>query len=125
MEGITTLFVFNHIPSHLAMVKCSASRFQFSANAAIYLWFLVLVGFNSHSGNDIPYTLPDELSHCVIVYINDIIQGYTEHIPVHVIKTILKHGFQLVRPALNRPLHGYFLFQFLPIGRVEKNADII
>ena len=29
-EGITTLFVFGHIPSHLSMVKCSGSRFQFA-----------------------------------------------------------------------------------------------
>ena len=34
--GITTLFVFGHIPSHLAMVKCGGSRFQFFANDAIY-----------------------------------------------------------------------------------------
>ena len=45
-EGITTLFIFVHIPSHLSMVKCGGSRFQFCANAAIYPWFLVRVGFN-------------------------------------------------------------------------------
>ena len=35
-EGITTLFVLNHIPSHLAMVKCIVLLFQFCVNAAIY-----------------------------------------------------------------------------------------
>ena len=43
-EGIITLFVFNHIPSHLVMVKCGGSHLQFCANAAIYPWFLVWVG---------------------------------------------------------------------------------
>jgi hypothetical protein len=38
-EGIATLFVFGHIPSHLSMVKCSGSCFQCCANAAIYPQF--------------------------------------------------------------------------------------
>ena len=41
VDGITTLFVFSHIPSQLAMVKYSGSRFQFCANADIYPLFLV------------------------------------------------------------------------------------
>jgi hypothetical protein len=85
------------------MVKCGCSGFQFCANAAIHPRFLVWVGFNSHSGNNIAYTLPDELSHRVRVYIKVILRGYPEHIPVRLIKTILKHGFRLVKPALNRP----------------------
>jgi hypothetical protein len=59
-EGITTRLVFGHIPSHLDMVKCDGSRFQFCANAAIYPRFLVKVGFNNHSGYNISYTLPDK-----------------------------------------------------------------
>ena len=35
---------------------------------------------------------------------------YPEHIPVHVIEAILKHGIRLVRPALDRPKHRCFLF---------------
>lgn len=42
-----------------------------------------------------------------------------------VIKTILKCGFLLVRPALNSPQHGYFLFEFLPIGREDQNRVVI
>jgi hypothetical protein len=49
-EGITTLFVLYHIPSHRAIVKCSGSRFHFCANAAIYLWFLDRIGFNHTVG---------------------------------------------------------------------------
>jgi hypothetical protein len=41
----------------------------------------------SHSGNHIPYTLPDELSHHVRVHVNVILIGNPEHIPVRVIKT--------------------------------------
>ena len=68
-EGITTLLVFGYIPSHLDMVKCDGSRFQFYANAAIYARFLVRVGFNSHSGYNICYTLPDKLSHHIRVFV--------------------------------------------------------
>jgi hypothetical protein len=68
-EGIITLFVFNH------------TLFVFNHNAAIYPRLLVWVGFNSHSGNNIPYTFPDELSHRVRVYVNVIVRGYPEHIP--------------------------------------------
>jgi hypothetical protein len=50
---------------------------------------------------------------------------YPEHIPVHMIKTILKHGFRLVRPALNSTNHGYFLFEFLPIGREEQDGVVV
>ena len=73
------------------------------ANSAIYPQFLFCVGFNRHSGNNIPYTLPDELSYNVFVYVNVILRDYLEHIPVHMIKTILKHGLRLVRPVLKRP----------------------
>ena len=87
--------------------------------------FLIWVGFNSHSGYNISYTLPDELSHRIHVFVNVILRGYPEHIPVCVIKTVLKRGFRLVRPALNRPQHKYFLFEFLPIGREEQNGVVI
>ena len=60
------------------------------------------LGFKSHSGNNIPYTLPEEISQNVCVYVNVILRGYPEHIPVCVIK-ILTHGFRLVRPALHSP----------------------
>ena len=102
-EGITTLFVFGHIPNHLGMVKCNILRFQFCTNAAIYPRFLFWLGFNSHCGYNISYTLPNELSHRISVFVNIILRGYAEHIPVRVIKTILKRGFRLVRPALNCP----------------------
>jgi hypothetical protein len=39
--GNNYTFVFNHIPSHLAVVKYGYSRFQFCTNSAIYRWFLV------------------------------------------------------------------------------------
>jgi hypothetical protein len=51
--------------------------------ATVFGW----VGFNTHSGNNIPYTLPDELHHCICVYVNVIFSGYPEHFPVRVIKT--------------------------------------
>jgi hypothetical protein len=41
------------------------------------------------------------------------------------IKTILKRGFRLVRPALNSTKHGYFLFEFLPIGREEQDGVVV
>ena len=43
-EGMIALFVCCHVPSHLAMVKCGGSGFQFCENAAIYPRFLVRVG---------------------------------------------------------------------------------
>jgi hypothetical protein len=89
MEGKTTLFVYDHIPSHLAMVNCGGSHFQFCTNSAIYPRFLIWVGFNSHSGNNIRYTLPDELSHRDSVYVDVILRGFPEYIPVCMIKTIL------------------------------------
>ena len=72
-EGITTLFVFGHITSHLAMVKCDGLRFKFCVNAAIYPRFLVRVGFNSHSGYNISH-LPDELSPRNCVFVNVILR---------------------------------------------------
>ena len=86
-------------------------------------------GFNHYSGNNIHYTLPDELSHLFqcIQCVNVILRGNPEHFPVRVIKTVLKHGFQLVRPALNSPYHRYLQFKFLPIGResrMEARSDL-
>ena len=103
MEGITTLFVFGHLASHLAIVKCGGSLIQFCMNATIYPRFLIRVGFNSLSRYNISYTLPDKLSHRFRVLVDVILRGYTEHIPVCVVKTILKRGFCLVRPALKSP----------------------
>ena len=120
-DGITTFFIFNHIPSHLAVVKCGRTHFQFCAYAAIY----PRLGCYSHSGNNIPYTLPDELSHRVRVNVNVILWGYPEHIPVCLIKTTLKSVFRLVRPVLNIPYYGYFLFEFLPIGREEQSGVVV
>ena len=54
----------------------NGSLFQFCANAAIYPRFLFWVCFNSHRGNNRPYTLPDELSHIVRVNVNVILRGY-------------------------------------------------
>ena len=62
MEGITTGCIqpYSQSGNHLAMGKCRGSHFQFCTNAAIYPRFLIWVGFNSHRGNSIRYTLPDE-----------------------------------------------------------------
>jgi hypothetical protein len=30
-----------------------------------------------------------------------------------------------IRPALNSSIHGYILFEFLPIGREEKNGVVV
>jgi hypothetical protein len=58
---------------------------------------------------------------------NSVIESvYTSiHIIVCMIKTILKHRFPLVRPMLNSPYHGCFLFKFLLIGGKEPNAGVI
>ena len=69
-EGIATLFVFGHVSSRLAMIKCGGSRFQFCANAIINPRFLVRKGFNSHSGYDISDALANKLAHQVSVYIH-------------------------------------------------------
>ena len=42
-------------------------QFQFCANAAIYLWFLVRVGFNSHIVYNISNALPYKLTHRVSI----------------------------------------------------------
>ena len=100
-EGIATLFVFGHVSGHFAMIKSSGLGFQFCANAAINLLFLVREGFNSHNITD---ALANKLAHqqCCCLRL-------PEHIPVHVIEAILKNGIQLGRPALDRPEHGRFL----------------
>ena len=59
----------------------AVTRTQFCAYAAIYPRFLVWVGLNSHSGYNISYTLPDELSHRIRV-LDVILRGYPECIPV-------------------------------------------
>ena len=100
------LFVFGQIPSHLAIIKCSGSSFQFCTNAAINTRFLVVEGFNRHRGYHITEALANKLAHRISVYINVIVRCYPEHIPVHVIEAILKRGIRLVRPALNRPEQG-------------------
>ena len=69
-EDITGLFVFNHIPSPLALVKCSVLHSQFSAKDAyvfVFVLFLFWIGFNRHVGYNIPYIPPDDLSHCVSI----------------------------------------------------------
>ena len=72
-EGIAELFVFGHVSSRLAMIKCGGSRFQFCANAVINLRFLFRKGFNCHSGYDISDALANKLAHQVSVYINVIV----------------------------------------------------
>ena len=103
-EGIATLFVFDHVSGHLALIKSSGSHFQFHANAAIN------PRFNSCCGYDIAKALANELAHRISVFINVVVRRYEEHIPVHVIEAILKRGIRLVGPALNRPERGWFLF---------------
>ena len=41
------------------------------------------------------------------------------------IEAILKRGIRLVRPALNIPEHGRFLFQFLSIGWDQQNGVVV
>jgi hypothetical protein len=86
---------------------------------------LVRVCFNSHSGYIISYTVPDKLICRLSVFVDIILWSYLERITVRVIKTILKCGFRLVRPALNSPYHGYFLFEFLPIEKEEQNGVVV
>ena len=69
------------------MFKCGGLCFQFCANTAVYPRFLVGVGFNSHSGYNISYTLPDKLSHRIRAFVDVILGGYPEPIPVHMTKT--------------------------------------
>jgi hypothetical protein len=56
------------------MIKCGRLRFQFCTNAAIYP--RLRVGFNSHSGYNISYTLPNKLSQRLCVYVNIILGSY-------------------------------------------------
>ena len=89
-EGITTLFVFSHVSSRLAMIKSGGSRFQFCGNAAVNSPLLVREGFNSHSGYNISNAFPN--------------------------KTIFKHGMRLGRPAysnqvINEAVYGSVLNQ--------------
>jgi hypothetical protein len=60
-EGITTLCVFGHVSSHLAMIKCGSFAFQFCTNAAINPQLLVREGFNSHYRYNIYNALPNKL----------------------------------------------------------------
>ena len=105
------------------MLKCSGLCFQFCSNVAIYPLFWV--GFNSHSGYNNSYTFVDKLSNDLSVHIHIILRSNPEHIPVCVIKTILKCGFRLVRTVLNGPSHGYILFEFLPIGGEKQNGVVV
>ena len=41
------------------------------------------------------------------------------------IKKILRCVFRLVRPALNGFSHRYILFEFLPIGRYERDGVVV
>jgi hypothetical protein len=68
-EGITILFVFGHVSSRLAMIKCGGMCFQLCSNAAINPLVLFREGFNSHSGYNISYTRPYILAHRVSVYV--------------------------------------------------------
>ncbi len=54
-----------------------------------------------------------------------VIRHCPEHVPVHVIKTVLKYSIRLVLPALNCPEGGCFSFQSLPISRQEQNRRVI
>ena len=59
------VFVFNHIPCHLTWLNAVVRIFSFAQMLPL-IQCLVWVGFNSHRGYNILYTLPDELSHCVV-----------------------------------------------------------
>ena len=87
--------------------------------------FLVGEGFNSRCWYNMADALANKLSHRISVYINVVVRCYPEHIPVHVIKAILKLGIRLVGPALNRPEHGRFLFEFLSIGWEQQNGVVV
>ena len=97
-------------PCHLALIKSSGSRFQFHASAAINPRFLVWECFNRRCGYDIAYALANKPAHRISVFIYVVVRRNEEHIPVHVIKAILKRGIRFVVPALNTPERGNFLF---------------
>ncbi len=101
--------------------KGRCPRWQGWSNIAVNPRFLVGVDTNCFGRNYIIYTLPDETCYRIWIRLYVIVRRCPEHVPVHVIKTVLKCSVWLVRPALYCPEGGCFMFQFLPISRQEQN----
>ena len=76
-------------------------------------------------GNDIYNAHSNELAHRISVFVSVVVGRNAEHIPIHVIEAVLKRGIRLVRPALNRPEQGHFLFKFLSIGWEQQNGVMV
>jgi hypothetical protein len=111
VEGIATLFVFGHASGCLALVlKAVVRTFSFARMLPSIHGFWLGKVLNSCCGYNITDAFANKLAHQISVFINVIVRRYAEHIPVHVIKAVLKLGIRLVGPALNRPEHGRFLF---------------
>ncbi len=106
-------------------VKGRCPRWQGWSNIAVNPQFLVGVDTNCFGRNYIIYTLPDETCYGIWIRLYVVVRRCPEHVPVHVIKTVLKCCVRLVRPALYCPEGGCFTFQFLPISRQEQNGRVI
>ncbi len=105
--------------------KGRCPRWQGCSNNAVNPRFLVGVDTNCFGRNHVLYALPDETHYRIWVRLYVVIRRCPEHVPVHVIKTVLQYSVRLVRPALNCPEGGCFSFQFLPISRQEQNGRMI
>ncbi len=122
-EIVTGLFSIVKVPGF----KGRCPRWQGCSNIAVNPRFLVGVGTNCFDRNHILYALPYETRYRIWVRLYVVIRRCPEHVPVHVIKTVLQYSVRLVRPALNFPEGGCFSFQFLPISsrsRTEEWSDL-
>ncbi len=78
---------------------------------------IILVGTTSSIHFLIKHVTDSEYASYVVI------RRCPEHVPVHVIKTVLKCSVRLV--GLDCPEGGCFTFQFLPISRQEQNGRVI
>ncbi len=120
-EIVTGLFPIVRVPGF----KGRCPRWQGRSNIAVNPRFLVGVDTNCFGRNYIIYTLPDETCYGIWIRLYVVVRRCPGHVPVHVIKTVLKCCVRLVRPALYCPEGGCFTFQFLPISRQEQNGRVI
>ncbi len=120
-EIVTGLFSIIKVPGF----KGRCPRWQGCSNIAVNPRFLVGVDADCFCQNHVLYALPDETRYRIWVHLYVVIRRCPEHVPVHVIKTVLQYSVRLVRPALNCPEGGCFSFQFLPISRQEQNGRMI
>ncbi len=120
-EIVTGLFSIVKVPGF----KGRCPRWQGCSNIAVNQRFLVGVDADCFGRHNVLYALPDETRYRIWVRLYVVIRHCPEHVPVHVIKTVLQYSVRLVRPALNCPEGGCFSFQFLPISRQEQNGRMI